>query len=120
MQANVPREDASLATAYAMFSQLLGGAFFSAIAKTIFTGSIPGAIERFAPGIDPSLLINTGVTELAGVIPPDQLKGAILAYNQALSHVFVSALSALTYWRLILTINRFLVSPVGSVVLRIL
>ncbi|KAI6082491.1 MFS general substrate transporter [Hypoxylon rubiginosum] len=94
MQANVPREDASLATAYAMFSQLLGGAFFSAIAKTIFTGSIPGAIERFAPGIDPSLLINTGVTELAGVIPPDQLKGAILAYNQALSHVFYLQLAA--------------------------
>ncbi|KAI1765635.1 major facilitator superfamily domain-containing protein [Hypoxylon sp. FL1150] len=94
MQANMPRGDASLATAYAMFSQLLGGAFFSAIAKTIFTSSIGGALEKFAPGVDPSLLIDTGVTELAGVIAPDQLKGAILAYNQAISHVFYLQLAA--------------------------
>ncbi|KAI1772137.1 hypothetical protein F4818DRAFT_444764 [Hypoxylon cercidicola] len=62
MQANVLREDASIATAYAMFSQLLGGAFFSAIAKTIFTSSIAGALEKSAPGVDPSLLTHTGVT----------------------------------------------------------
>lgn len=92
MQANVPREDASIATAYAMFSQLLGGAFFSAIAKTIFTSSIGGALAKFAPGIDPSLLIDTGVTEISGVISPDQVEGAILAYNEAISHVFVSSL----------------------------
>ncbi|KAI0170014.1 MFS general substrate transporter [Hypoxylon sp. FL1284] len=88
MQANVPREDASIATAYALFSQLLGGAFFSAIAKTVFTSSIGSAVEKFAPGVDPSLLINSGVTEIANVIPPGLLNGALLAYNQAISHVF--------------------------------
>ncbi|KAI1105547.1 MFS general substrate transporter [Jackrogersella minutella] len=94
MQANVPREDASIATGYAMFSQLLGGAIFSAIAKTLFTSSIPNALKKFAPGIDPNLLINTGVTEIATVIPPDELTGALLAYNEAITHVFYLQLAA--------------------------
>ncbi|KAI1374343.1 major facilitator superfamily-domain-containing protein [Hypoxylon crocopeplum] len=94
MQANVPREDASIATAYAMFSQLLGGAFFSAIAKTVFTSSIGGALQKFAPSVDPSLLIDSGVTEIAKVIPPDQLQGALLAYNEAIDHIFYLQLGA--------------------------
>lgn len=97
MQANVPREDASIASAYAMFSQLLGGAIFSAVAKTIFTSSIGTALQKFAPDIDPSLLINTGATEIAKVIPPDQVEGALLAYNQAINYVFVRILTLARY-----------------------
>ncbi|KAI2604641.1 MFS general substrate transporter [Hypoxylon sp. NC1633] len=94
MQANVPKEDASIGTAYAMFSQLLGGAFFSAIAKTVFTSSVGPALEKFAPSVDPNLLINTGVTELIAVIPADQLQGALLAYNEAINNVFYLQLGA--------------------------
>ncbi|KAI0137772.1 MFS general substrate transporter [Hypoxylon sp. NC0597] len=94
MQANVPREDASIATAYAIFSQLLGGAIFSAVAKAVFTSSIGDALQKFAPGIDPSLLIDSGVTEIANVIPPGQLEGALLAYNEAITRVFYLQLAA--------------------------
>ncbi|KAI1205589.1 MFS general substrate transporter [Annulohypoxylon truncatum] len=94
MQANCPREDASIATGYAMFSQLLGGAIFSAVGKSIFTSSIPTALQKFAPDIDPNLLINSGVTEISKVVPPDQLAGALLAYNQAISHIFYLQLAA--------------------------
>ncbi|KAI1138016.1 MFS general substrate transporter [Hypoxylon sp. FL0543] len=94
MQANVPKEDASIATAYAIFSQLLGGAIFSAVAKAVFTSSIGEALEEFAPSVDPSLLIDSGVTEIEKVIPPSQLQGAILAYNEAITHVFYLQLAA--------------------------
>ncbi|KAI1464425.1 MFS general substrate transporter [Daldinia caldariorum] len=94
MQANVPREDASIASAYAMFSQLLGGAIFSALAKTIFTSSIGPALHKFAPDIDPSLLINTGATEITKVIPKSQVKGALLAYNEAINNIFYLQLAA--------------------------
>ncbi|KAI1804259.1 MFS general substrate transporter [Daldinia bambusicola] len=94
MQANVPREDASIASAYAMFSQLLGGAIFSALAKTIFTSSIGTALHKFAPDIDPSLLINTGATEITKVIPPSQVAGALLAYNEAINNIFYLQLAA--------------------------
>ncbi|KAI1076235.1 MFS general substrate transporter [Whalleya microplaca] len=94
MQANVPQEDASIASAYAMFSQYLGGALFAGVAKTIFTSSVGAALRKFAPEIDPSLLIDSGVTEIAGVVPADQLKGALLAYNEAIDHVFYLQLAA--------------------------
>ncbi|KAI1479166.1 MFS general substrate transporter [Daldinia eschscholtzii] len=94
MQANVPREDASIASAYAMFSQLLGGAIFSAVAKTIFTSSIGTALHKFAPEIDPSLLINTGATEITKVIPSSQVEGALLAYNEAINNIFYLQLAA--------------------------
>ncbi|KAI1384344.1 MFS general substrate transporter [Hypoxylon trugodes] len=94
MQANVPKADASIATAYAMFSQLLGSAIFSALAKTVFTASIAKALQKFAPSIDPNLLIDNGVTDIAKVIPPDQLQGALLAYNEAINYVFYLQLAA--------------------------
>ncbi|KAI1454871.1 MFS general substrate transporter [Annulohypoxylon moriforme] len=94
IQANCPREDASIATGYAMFSQLLGGAIFSAVGKSIFTSSIPAALQKFAPGIDPNVVINSGVTEISRVVPPDQLAGTLLAYNQAINHVFYLQLAA--------------------------
>ncbi|OTA90710.1 hypothetical protein M434DRAFT_397799 [Hypoxylon sp. CO27-5] len=94
MQANVPREDAAIATSYAIFSQLLGGAIFSAVAKAVFTSSIGDALQKFVPGISPSLLIDSGVTEIAKVIPSAQLEGALLAYNEAITHVFYLQLAA--------------------------
>ncbi|KAI2467106.1 MFS general substrate transporter [Annulohypoxylon bovei var. microspora] len=94
IQANCFREDASIATGYAMFSQLLGGAIFSAVGKSIFTSSIPTALQKFAPDIDADLLINSGVTEISKVVPPDQLAGTLLAYNQAINHVFYLQLAA--------------------------
>ncbi|KAH9894667.1 MFS general substrate transporter [Xylariomycetidae sp. FL2044] len=94
MQANVPREDASIASAYAMFSQFLGGAFFACIAKTVFTSSITEAVREHAPGIDPGALVDTGVTELTSSLPPEALEGALLAYNEAIDHVFYLQLAA--------------------------
>ncbi|KAI0020790.1 MFS general substrate transporter [Xylariomycetidae sp. FL0641] len=94
IQANVPREDASIASAYAMFAQYLGGAFFSSIAKTIFTSSLGPAVKHFAPSLNPDLLVHSGVTDLAKVIPPRLLEGALLAYNQAIDHVFYLQLAA--------------------------
>lgn len=90
MQANVSREDASIASTLVMFCQFFGGAIFSSIAKTIFTASIQPAVEKFAPEIDPTLLINSGATELGAIASASQLPGVLLAYNQAIQHVFVS------------------------------
>ncbi|KAI0879817.1 MFS general substrate transporter [Annulohypoxylon maeteangense] len=94
IQANCPREDASIATGYAMFSQLLGGAIFSAVGKSIFTSSIPTALQKFAPDIDANLVINSGVTEISKVVPSDKLAGTLLAYNQAINHVFYLQIAA--------------------------
>ncbi|KAK6086167.1 major facilitator superfamily transporter [Seiridium cupressi] len=94
MQANVPKADASIASTLVMFSQFFGGAIFSSVAKTVFTASVKPAIDNFAPDVDPALLINSGAAELQRIVPTDELHGVLLAYNQAIQHVFYLQLAA--------------------------
>ncbi|KAK0114583.1 hypothetical protein ONS95_014070 [Cadophora gregata] len=90
IQTNLPAEDASLGSAYVLFAQYFGGAIFAAATKTVFTSSMKPAVAKFAPGLDSTLLIRSGVTELHHNVPENYLEGAILAYNQSINHVFVS------------------------------
>ena len=92
IQANVSRRDASVASAYCMFSQFLGSALFSSLAKTIFTSSIPGAVAKFAPFLNknPHFLINMGAAELPEHFRGPQLRDVTNAYNAAIVNVFVS------------------------------
>ncbi|KAI0474126.1 MFS general substrate transporter [Xylariaceae sp. FL0804] len=94
IQANVPRRDASIASAYVMFAQYLGGAFFASIAKTVFTTSLESAVKSLAPGLDPDALVNVGVTDIGTAVPAKLLEGALMAYNQAIDHVFLLQLAA--------------------------
>ncbi|ORY55883.1 major facilitator superfamily domain-containing protein [Pseudomassariella vexata] len=94
VQANMPKEDASIASGYSMFSQFFGGAVFTAVAKTVFTSSIAPALAKFAPSVDARLLVNNGATELQKVIPADQISGVLLAYNEAIDYVFYLQLAA--------------------------
>lgn len=98
MQANVPREDASIASAYCMFSQYLGSALFSSLAKTIFTSSIATGVAQYAPYLkDPSYLINMGASELPEHFRGSQLDDVTDAYNAAIVNVFVSTCIFLSF-----------------------
>ncbi|PVH87890.1 MFS general substrate transporter [Cadophora sp. DSE1049] len=94
IQTNLPAEDASLGSAYVLFAQYFGGALFAAVSKTVFTSSIGPAVSKYAPGLNSTLLINSGVTELRQKVPAEYLEGAILAYNQSINHVFYVQLAA--------------------------
>lgn len=91
MQTNLPREDASLGASFVSFSQYLAGAIFAAVAKAVFTSSIPNTLHEYAPEVSPSLVIDTGVTEFKNVVSSPDLPGVLLAYNKSLNHVFVRA-----------------------------
>ncbi|RFU34755.1 hypothetical protein B7463_g1535, partial [Scytalidium lignicola] len=88
IQTNIPPEDASIGASYVMFSQYLGGAIFASIAKTVFTSSIRPALLKYAPSVNSNFLVDSGVTNLRDVIPAKDLSGALLAYNEAVDHVF--------------------------------
>ncbi|KAK8058208.1 MFS general substrate transporter [Apiospora phragmitis] len=94
MQANVPNEDASIASAYAMFAQYFGGALFNCVAKTIMTSSFPSALAKYAPDVDPRAFANIGITEAQKVVSAAQLPGVLLAYNKAIVNVFYLQLAA--------------------------
>ncbi|KAK8111962.1 major facilitator superfamily transporter, partial [Apiospora kogelbergensis] len=82
--ANVPNEDASIASAYAMFAQFFGGALCNCVAKTIMTSSLGPALARYAPDVDPRLFAKLGITEAPKVVSEAQLPGVLLAYNGAI------------------------------------
>ncbi|KAK7954280.1 DNA repair protein RAD50 [Apiospora saccharicola] len=94
MQANVPSEDASIASAYAMFAQFFGGALFNCVAKTIMTSSLPPALAKYAPDVDPRVFSSIGITEAHEIVSAEQLPGVLLAYNRAIVNVFYLQLAA--------------------------
>ncbi|KAH8681864.1 major facilitator superfamily domain-containing protein [Xylariales sp. PMI_506] len=123
MQANVPKEDASIASGFVMFSQFFGGAIFSSVAETIFTSSLAPALARYAPSVDPSLVINSGATELQLALSESELPGVLLAYNEAIVHVFYLQLATACCafvtgwgmgWKNLKTINQSAAAPTSS------
>ncbi|RYP33450.1 hypothetical protein DL767_004728 [Monosporascus sp. MG133] len=95
MQANVPRADASVASAYCMFSQFLGSAIFSSLAKTIFTSSLPATVAKYASFLkDSSVLVQMGATELPDYFRGAQLDAVMDAYNGAILNVYYLQLAA--------------------------
>ncbi|TPX16486.1 uncharacterized protein E0L32_003780 [Thyridium curvatum] len=88
IQTNLPPEDASLGSSYVSFAQYFGGAVFAAAAKTAFTEAVVPALQEYAPGVSPSALKGAGVTDVRHDIPADLVRGVILAYNKAITHVF--------------------------------
>ena len=71
-----------------IFSQTFGSSLFLAFSQTAFTNSLKTALRTFAPDIDVTTLLVAGASALREVVPQGSLSGVLLAYNQALKHVF--------------------------------
>ncbi|KAK8035473.1 hypothetical protein PG993_010468 [Apiospora rasikravindrae] len=94
MQANVPNEDASIASAYVLFAQFFGGALFNCVAKSIMTSTLPSALAKYAPDVDPRVFTSAGITEARKVVSAAHLPAVLLAYNKAIVNVFYLQLAA--------------------------
>jgi hypothetical protein len=92
IQTAVPASQLSVGTALVVFTQFFGGGIFIALGQTIFTNSLGPALKTFAPSVDKQFVINVGATSLRGAVPASELKGVLMAYNQALTHTFVGVL----------------------------
>jgi hypothetical protein len=57
----------------------------------VLVNSITNFLKGY-PNIDPQLVIHAGGTDLRGIIPESDFHTVILAYDQAISNVFVSYL----------------------------
>lgn len=91
-------KDVAVGTAIVMFSQTLGGALFASVAQNIFSNRLVTGVVKAVPGIDPSIVLHVGATELRKAIPPQFIDGVQEAYNTALTNTwYVSvALSAIS------------------------
>ena len=92
VQAALPKESLAVGNAFLMFSQILGGAIFVSLGQTIFSNQLRPALRHFAPTVDVEAVYAVGATAFRTVVTEAEVPGVVLAYNQALTRVFVSLL----------------------------
>lgn len=93
IQSSLPAQEDAIGTSLVIFCQYFGGAVFNSVAETILINSLAASLPTLAPQVDAQTLIAAGVASVRTTVIETELPGVILAYNQALSHVFVSILS---------------------------
>jgi hypothetical protein len=72
-----------------MLSTSLGGSVALSIGQAIFNNDLVSQVRKFAPSIDPSIVINNGATEFRHVVPAEALSGVLQAYSKAIDTVLI-------------------------------
>ncbi|KIV78208.1 hypothetical protein PV11_09949 [Exophiala sideris] len=88
VQATLPLKDIPTGTALVMFMQTFGGALFVSVAQNVFNNRLISNLPKYAPGIDPSIIVKVGATSLRNDIPAKYLQGVLYAYNLALTNTW--------------------------------
>jgi hypothetical protein len=83
VQANSSREQISIISAVLVFSQNLGGAIFLGVSEIAFNTELPKALAKYAPGVDPEVVITAGARDVRSVVPDRLLPGVLIAYSKA-------------------------------------
>jgi hypothetical protein len=91
IQAAVPPAMLPIGSAFVMFIQLLGGTLFISFGETLFTNQLRTGLAHFAPTVDAEKILAVGATAFRTVVTPSQVPGVVLAYNQALTRIFVGS-----------------------------
>lgn len=74
--------------------QLISGALSLSVAQSLFTNRLLASLARFAPGVNPQLVLATGATEIRKVFAPDQVHGILLSYLTGLRAAWAMAIAA--------------------------
>lgn len=93
VQATLPLKDIPTGTALVMFMQTFGGALFVSVGQNVFNNRLISGIPKYAPGIDPSIVVHAGATSLRNEIPAQFLDGVLYAYNLALTNTWYIAVA---------------------------
>lgn len=59
------------------------------IGQTIFSNTLLDCLPKYAPSLDPRLVLGIGATQLRQVIPPSQLPGVLEAYANSIDKAFI-------------------------------
>lgn len=99
VQVCLPDDDISTGLALLYFAQSLGGTIFVTIGQIIFSHELVKNVSALdLPFIPSSLILHTGATELRNLVPTQYIQEFLVAYNAAITKVFITAIvtSALT------------------------
>jgi hypothetical protein len=90
IQSSFLPHEATIGTSLVIFCQYFGGAIFSSVGETILINGLRDSLPKYAPGVNFQRIVDVGAAGVRSEVPARELPGVLLAYNQALSHVFVS------------------------------
>ncbi|KAF2796245.1 MFS general substrate transporter [Melanomma pulvis-pyrius CBS 109.77] len=93
VQVVASQKDMPTANALVMFFNSLGGAISISIAQNIFVNSLKREIPKYAPGLDPQVVLGAGATYVREVVSEAQLPGVLVAYTNAIVSAFVLAIA---------------------------
>ncbi|GIJ89394.1 hypothetical protein Asppvi_008334 [Aspergillus pseudoviridinutans] len=82
------RDSIAIASSAIALCQYLTGSVAISVAQAIFQNRLTPALEKYAPNVDPAIILDAGATGYADVLPVGQLPGVRFAYNEALVKVF--------------------------------
>ena len=74
-----------------VFFQTFGGALFLAFDQTIFSNGLAKGLHQYAPEVDAAAVIKAGATGYRAIIAESSVEGVLMAYSDAVSHVFYLA-----------------------------
>jgi hypothetical protein len=69
----------------------LGGALFVSVAQNVFSNKLAQGLAKYAPTVDPKIVLNTGATSIQHSIDPAVLSGVTMAYNDGLTQAYLVA-----------------------------
>lgn len=93
VQAVLPLKDIPVGTAMAAFFMNFGGSLFVSAAQTVFNNRLITELPKHAPGVDPSIILHIGATELKTVVAPNLIEGVLVAYNTAVTNTWYIAVA---------------------------
>lgn len=93
VQAVLPLRDIPVGTAMAAFFMNFGGSLFVSAAQNVFNNRLISELPKYTQGIDPSIVMHIGATELKRVVDPSQIEGVLIAYNASLTQTWYIAVA---------------------------
>jgi MFS family permease len=81
-------EDVAIGTVVMMLGQTLGGALFVSVGQNVFGNLLVSGVIAAAPGMDPSIIMSVGATQIQSEVPLQFRAGVKEAYNSALTDTF--------------------------------
>jgi hypothetical protein len=103
MQNIVSHDQIPVAMAILVFSMNLGASCFLEFSLTVFAEGLKHNIPKYAPSVDPRLVIQAGATNFRNSITEDTIPGVLKAYAVSIYHIFylltgITALAFLFGW----------------------
>ncbi|OTA69676.1 putative efflux pump [Hypoxylon sp. EC38] len=90
-------KDVPTGTSILVFVQTVGGALFVSVGQTVFSNQLVQELATNVPNLDPTLVLNSGATNLQHVLPAEFIPGVILSYSNALTTAFIVGTALCTF-----------------------